>query len=143
MTMFKKILLATDGSENANRAADAAISLAQGLGHPSITIAHIVTSTPSESRMVQAKFDVHSLLEEESRKTLSRTLAQCDAAGITYTLKVAIGDPAQEILAHVQKEQIDLVVIGSRGLGTLKGILIGSVSQKIAHLAPCPVMIVK
>jgi len=141
--MFKKILLATDGSENANRAADAAISLAQGLGHSSITIAHIVTSTPSESRMVQAKFDVHSLLEEESRKTLNRTLAQCDTEGIAYTLKVAIGDPAQEILAHIQKEQIDLVVIGSRGLGTLKGILIGSVSQKIAHLAPCPVMIVK
>jgi nucleotide-binding universal stress UspA family protein len=141
--MFTKILLATDGSENASRAADAAISLAQGLGHPSITIAHIVTSTPSESRMVQAKFDVHSLLVEESHKSLRGTLAKCDAAGIAYTLKIAIGDPAQEILAHVAKEQIDLVVIGSRGLGTLKGILIGSVSQKIAHLAPCPVMIVK
>ena len=140
--MFTKILLATDGSENANRAAEATISLAQGLSLPSIIIAHIV-SPPSESRMVQAKFDVHSLLVEESRQILSGTLARCDAAGITYTLKVGIGDPAQEILAHVAKEQIDLVVIGSRGLGTLKGVLIGSVSQKIAHLAPCPVMIVK
>jgi nucleotide-binding universal stress UspA family protein len=140
---FTKILLATDGSENASRAADAAIGLALGLSLPSITIAHIVTSPPSESRMVQAKFDVHSLLEEESRKAIRGTLNRCDAAGIPYTLKVAIGDPAQEILAHVQKEQIDLVVIGSRGLGTLQGVLIGSVSQKIAHLVPCPVLIVK
>ncbi|MDO9036130.1 MAG: universal stress protein, partial [Methanoregula sp.] len=101
--MFTKILLASDGSENASRAADAAISLAQGLGLPSITIAHIVTSPPSESRMVQAKFDVHSLLVEESRKILGGTLARCDAAGITCTLKVAIGDPAQEILAHITK----------------------------------------
>jgi nucleotide-binding universal stress UspA family protein len=141
--VFTKILLATDGSENASRAADAAISLAKGLSLPSITIIHIVTTPPSESRMVQVKFDVHSLLEEESRKIASETLARCDAAGIAYTLKVAIGDPAQEILAHVQKEQIDLVVIGSRGLGTLKGVLMGSISQKIAHLAPCPVLIVK
>jgi nucleotide-binding universal stress UspA family protein len=141
--MFTRLLLATDGSENAGRAADAAISLAQGLSLPSITIAHIVTSPPSESRMVQAKFDVRSLLEEESRKIISGTLAKCDAAGIAYTLKVAIGDPAQEILTCVQKEKIDLVVIGSRGLGTLQGALIGSVSQKIAHLAPCPVLIVK
>lgn len=141
--LFTKILLATDGSENANRAADAAISLAQGLSLSSITIVHIVTSPPSESRMVQAKFDVHSLLEEESRKIISETLSRCDAAGIVYTLKVAIGDPAQEILTYVQKEHIDLVVIGSRGFGTLKGVLIGSVSQKIAHLAPCPVFIVK
>ncbi|PKL58823.1 MAG: universal stress protein [Methanomicrobiales archaeon HGW-Methanomicrobiales-5] len=141
--MFTKILLATDGSENANRAADAAISLAQGLSLSSITIVNIVTSPPSESRMVQAKFDVHSLLEEESRKIISGTLSRCDAAGIVYTLKVAIGDPAQEILTYVQKEQIDLVVIGSRGFGTIKGVLIGSVSQKIAHLAPCPVLIVK
>ncbi|MDP3563958.1 MAG: universal stress protein [Methanoregula sp.] len=140
---FSKILLATDGSENASRAADAAIGLAQGLSLPSITIAHIVTSPPSESRMVQAKFDVHSLLVEESRKAISGTLNRCDAAGIAYTLKVAIGDPAQEIIAHIAKEQIDLVIIGSRGLGTLKGVLIGSVSQKIAHLAPCPVLIVK
>ncbi|PKL68541.1 MAG: universal stress protein [Methanomicrobiales archaeon HGW-Methanomicrobiales-1] len=141
--MFTKMLLATDGSDNANRAADAAISLAQALSLSSITIVHIVTSPPSESRMVQAKFDVHSLLEEESRTLISTTLGRCDAAGITYTLKVAIGDPAQEILTHVQKEKVDLVVIGSRGLGTLKGVLMGSVSQKIAHLAPCPVLIVK
>jgi nucleotide-binding universal stress UspA family protein len=141
--IFTKMLLATDGSDNANRAADAAISLAQALSLSSITIVHIVTSPPSESRMVQAKFDVHSLLEEESRTLISTTLGRCDAAGITYTLKVAIGDPAQEILTHVQKEKVDLVVIGSRGLGTLKGVLMGSVSQKIAHLAPCPVLIVK
>jgi nucleotide-binding universal stress UspA family protein len=141
--MFAKILLATDGSDNASRAADAAISLAQGLSLPSITIIHIVTEPPSESRMVQAKFDVHSLLEEESRALIRETLARCDAAGIAYILKISIGDPAQEILATIQKEQIDLIVIGSRGFGTLKGVLMGSVSQKVAHLAPCPVLIVK
>ncbi len=140
---FTKILLATDGSENAIRAGDAAISLAQGLSLPSITIVHIVTTPPSESRMVQAKFDVHSLLETESRKRISRTLADCDNAGITYTLKVAIGDPVEEILTLVRNEQVDIVVIGSRGLGTLKGVLMGSVSQRITHLAPCPVLIVK
>ena len=85
--IFKKILLAADGSENANRAADAAIGLAQGLSLSSITIARIVTSPPVGSRRVQAKFDVHSLLEEESRRILRETLLRCDVAGIAWTLK--------------------------------------------------------
>jgi len=58
-------------------------------------------------------------------------------------LKVAIGDPAAEIIEIADKEKADLIIIGSRGLGAIKGVVLGSVSQKVTHHAACPVMIVK
>ncbi|PKL59338.1 MAG: universal stress protein [Methanomicrobiales archaeon HGW-Methanomicrobiales-4] len=141
--MFEKIVLATDGSDNAQRAAQAAIDLAKGLSISSLVITHIVTNPPDQSRMVKAQFDVHSLLEDDAKKSLNRTIDALSHAGLTYDLKVAIGDPSVEIVNIAQKEMADLIIIGSRGLGALKGVLLGSVSQKIAQAAPCPVMIVK
>ncbi len=141
--MFQKIVLATDGSDNAQRAAQAAIDLAKGLSLPSIVITHIVTNPPDQSRMVKAQFDVHTLLEDDAKVALKRTIDALSHAGLSYDLKVAIGDPSVEIVGIVTKEMADLVIIGSRGLGALKGVLLGSVSQKIAMAAPCPVMIVK
>lgn len=141
--MFRTILLATDGSENARRATEATIGLAQELSHPAIVVVHIVASPPSQSRMVRANFDVHALLEEDARQTLKDTLDRFEETGLPYTLKVALGDPVAEILALAQKENADLIVIGSRGLGTIRGAVMGSVSQKIAQSARSPVMIVK
>lgn len=50
---------------------------------------------------------------------------------------VAEGDPASCILDTADSEQVDMIVLGSRGLGTLKGLLLGSVSQKVSHMAKC------
>ncbi|PKL59995.1 MAG: universal stress protein [Methanomicrobiales archaeon HGW-Methanomicrobiales-4] len=141
--MFQKIVLATDGSDNAQRAAQAAIDLAKGLSLSSIMITHIITNPPDQSRMVKAQFDVHTLLEDDAKAALQRTIDVLSLAGLSYDLKVAIGDPSVEIVDIAKKEMADLIIIGSRGLGTLQGILLGSVSQKIAQAASCPVMIVK
>ncbi|MCK5273483.1 MAG: universal stress protein, partial [Alphaproteobacteria bacterium] len=53
------------------------------------------------------------------------------------------GDPAQRILQKAASEGADLIVIGSRGFSDLKGLIVGSVSHKVSHLAPCPVMSVR
>ena len=140
--MYKKILLATDGSENAKRAANEAAGLARELSSHVILV-YIIHNPPSQSRMVQANFDVHSLLEEDAKSDIKNTLEIFETEGLAYTLKVAIGDPAAEIIGIAEKENADLIVIGSRGLGTLKGVFMGSVSQKVTHHAKCPVMIVK
>lgn len=141
--MFQKIVLASDGSDNAQRAAQSAIDLAKGLSLSSVMITHIVTSPPDQSRMVKAGFDVHTLLEEDAKVALSRTIDAFSHAGLSYDLKVAIGEPSVEIVAIAKKEMADVIIIGSRGFGAIKGVLLGSVSQKIAQTAPCPVMIVK
>jgi nucleotide-binding universal stress UspA family protein len=140
--MYKKILLATDGSENARRAAKEAAGLAKELSSE-IIIAYISGNPPSQSKMAKAHFDVHSILQEDAKDSVSDTIRLFESEGLTYTLKVAIGDPAGEIIGIAEKENADLLIIGSRGLGTIKSAVIGSVSQKVAHQAKCPVMIVK
>jgi len=140
--MFKKILLATDGSENAGRAATTAAGLARELSSPVILV-NVKNNPPSQSRMAKANFDVHSLLEEDALSDIKNTIAVFEQEHLPYTLKVAIGDPATEIIEIAAKEQADLIVIGSRGLGTIKGVFLGSVSQKVISHATCPVMIVK
>lgn len=141
--MFRTLLLATDGSENARRATEAVIELATGLSIPSVLVVHVVGTAPSESQLVRAGLDVHALLEEEARRAARPTLDLLDGAEVPYTLRAALGDPAAVILGLVERESVDLVVLGSRGLGALSGLVMGSVSQKIVQLAPCPVLIVK
>jgi len=92
---------------------------------------------------VRAGFDVHALLEEDARKAVKETFDRFEAADVPYTLKAALGDPVTEILAVAEKENADLIVIGSRGLGAIRGAMMGSVSQKVVQTAKCPVMIVK
>ncbi|WP_265581091.1 universal stress protein [Methanofollis aquaemaris] len=137
------VLLAVDGSENARRAAESAVGLVADLPDSSLAVVYVAAVPPSQSRIVKANFDVHALLEEDARTVAGPVLHLIEEAGVPYSLEVGMGDPASEILATAEKVGADLIVIGSRGLGALKGVVLGSVSQKTAQLAACPVMIVK
>jgi nucleotide-binding universal stress UspA family protein len=139
--MYKKILLASDGSDNAERAAKEAAGLAEELSSQ-IILAYI-TGTPPQSKLVKDNFDVHKVLKDDAEKKIKQTISALTEKEIPYTLKVAIGDPADEIIRIAEKEKADLIILGSRGLGTIKGVVLGSVSRKVTHSAECPVMIVK
>jgi len=141
--MFHTILLATDGSGNALRATETAIELATGLSVSKMLVVHVVSRAPSESQLVRAGLNVHALLEEEARPVIRPSLDLLDEAKIPYSLQVSLGDPAAVILGLMEKEPVEMLVIGSRGLGALSGLVMGSVSQKLVRLAPCPVLIVK
>nr|WP_319538165.1 universal stress protein [uncultured Methanospirillum sp.] len=101
------------------------------------------TGNQSRDTSNPALIDVQTLFEENVKVVLRCTIDALLHAGLSYDLKVAIGEPSVEIVAIAKKEMADLIVIGSRGLGAIKGVLLGSVSQKIAQTAPCPVMIVR
>jgi nucleotide-binding universal stress UspA family protein len=64
-------------------------------------------------------------------------------SGVNYELKVLHGLPGPTIVDYANKNQIDIVIIGSRGLNTLQEFVLGSVSHKVAKRANCPVLIVK
>lgn len=140
--MFKRILLATDGSAHANNAAEQAILLAKQLG-ASITLVHISESVPDRSELMRANFDVKSILEDHAHQAIITTEKKLEAEGLQYELKVALGDPAGEIIHLAEEGKYDMVIVGSRGLNKLKQVLMGSVSQAVAQEAKCPVLIVK
>lgn len=142
--MFKKILVATDASEYARRALITALDLAKTFGgevelmnvmyireaYWGYNVAYSILVPPEQ-------------IEEAGRLTLEATLEGIDVGNIPLKKRVVQGYPATMILEEVEKEGIDLVVMGSHGYGPITGSLLGSVSQHVLHRAECPVLIVK
>jgi len=141
--MFQKILLATDGSKHAHRAAEKAVELALQLGNVSVTLFHVTPEIPSKNKLIEANFNVQSLLEKDARLAIIKTEFLFKNEKIPYHLAVALGDPVEEIVKKAETEGYDLLIVGSRGLNKLQEFVIGSVSKRVVHMVKCPVMIIK
>ena len=76
------------------------------------------------------------------QRVMDSTIGEIDLAGINHGAVVQLGDPTAEIIALCEKENADLLVIGRRGAGLVERMVIGSVADRLAHHAPCPLLIV-
>ncbi len=141
---MRKILVGTDGSRGANRAIVAAAQLAQVTGAELCILTVGANLSGQElKKLGQIEGDIGEALELLSNQLLNQAKKRATQVGAAkIKLRSGSGDPAQVIIEIAQRENADLVVIGRRGRGRLAGLLLGSVSQKIASLAPCMVMIV-
>lgn len=142
---MKKILVSVDGSENSNRALEHAVSLAKDSDAAAITILHVIDMPPTIYIESQKLLDqLWANFREESAKMLDRyrTLAQTRGAK-TVHIAVMEGDAAKTIVDYANKGGFDLIVVGSRGLGGIRGLLLGSVSMAVIQTAKMPVMVVK
>jgi len=140
---LRRILVATDNSDGAHRALDAAAHLAKQVG-AGLIIVNVEQGYfdpglgPFDSR--EGTVD---MLEARSREILLRAKEQAERVGVTAVQTVSgLGDAAAFILEVAKREAVDLIVLGKRGRGRLAGILLGSVSQHVAALAPCSVQII-
>ena len=141
--MISKILVPVDGSENALRALDHALFLAKSTGAAATAI-HVIERPPTV--YVESQKLLDELLEnyrKESTKILDKCQEAARRAGVEIKTVIAEGDPASSIVGYADKEGFDLIVIGSRGLGRLKGAVLGSTSNKVLHGTKCTVMITK
>jgi nucleotide-binding universal stress UspA family protein len=141
--LFESILLASDGSKHADRAAETAINLVRELEYATITILHVTANSPNKQDLINSKFDVKSILLQEAHAVIQQTKYRLREEGIRYKVEVALGEPAEEIVKFANRGKFGLIIIGSRGLNRIKEVLLGSVSHEVAHHAKCPVMIVK
>ena len=148
--MFKKILVTLDGSQSADWALDFALDLATKYSAEIVIIS--VFDAPSVSLVapgiVFAPTSTIKYLEELRvfhEKVLSEALkkARKHKAGLTVSKKLVQGRAADKIVETANEGAFDLIVIGSRGLGGIKGFVLGSISDRVADEAPCPVLIVK
>lgn len=141
---MKCILVATDGSDGGNRALDAAVELARA-GNASLVVVTIGGSvTGAELRkLADAGGNLSKTLESRADRVLQQAGRRAKRLGIAPTaLRCEWGDPAEAILDIARREKADVIVVGRRGRGRLRQLLMGSVSQKVASLAPCTVMVV-
>jgi nucleotide-binding universal stress UspA family protein len=138
--MFKNILLAFDGSEFSYRALDYAKTITERFG-ATLWLAHVFSRT-SEFLGYE---DFEKLFSK--RKCAGQTVlddARLKLSDATFDVNDELleGPEAEAILSLAEKRQVDLIVIGTRGFGSLTGLLLGSVSHKVLHYSSCPVMVV-
>ncbi len=144
--MFTKILVPVDGSENSYRALRYGAEIAKRF-EAKLTVFHVV---PINSRTIgitsAASVTLIESLIRELRAAGEGYLAEADKIlkpfALKYDKEMLAGSPAQEI-SQKAGDKYDLIVIGSRGMGEVKGLILGSVSDRVAHLAKQPVLIVR
>lgn len=151
--MIKKILVAVDGSDHAWKALDLAAEMAKQHS-ANLSILHVVPyqEVPDELRAF-AKAEHVPLEEERFRYHYGRTLgdkltelaeARVRANGLTaVSAQTAEGKPADAILEVARREVADTIVLGSCGAGYISGVLLGSVSHRVANLADVTCIVVK
>jgi nucleotide-binding universal stress UspA family protein len=139
--MFKRILLASDGSEHALRATEKTISLTDHLTEVQVTIVYVIDSSTSKADVLSA--EGKEAIEARRKERLAETEHLLREAEVSFETQVIRGEPGPSIVRYAQENDMDLVVIGSRGLNVLQEMVLGSVSHKIAKRTHCPVMIVK
>jgi nucleotide-binding universal stress UspA family protein len=153
MEMSKKYLVAIDGSEHGWKALDLAADLAIA-SDAQLLVVHVVPYQPIPDELRQfARAERVPVEEMGARFHYDRTIgdrltgeaeARARRKGLDrVTTTVAEGDPASQIVALAESEGSDMVFLGSRGLGEVRGLLMGSVSNKVMHLAPCTCVAVK
>jgi nucleotide-binding universal stress UspA family protein len=134
--MFDTIVWASDGSPNADRALSAAKTLAREQG-ASLVVVHIVQRYATETGLaVYAD-------EPNVNTKLEQLVEQLAGEGLDTSLRIVdhVGpQPANEIAKIAREVQADLIVMGTRGHGTIGGLLLGSVTLRLLHVAPCPVL---
>lgn len=139
--MYKNILIAVDGSEHSLRATNEAIKIAALANDCMIEVVYVVDYSKSKEEVLHSygKED----LDMARRKKLLPIEKQMKSSHLSYRLKLLHGDPGPAIVEYANKENVDLVVIGSRGLNSLQEMVLGSVSYKVVKRVNCPVLIVK
>lgn len=137
---IKKILVPLDGSKNSMRGLDNAISIARAC-HATITGIYILPIYPRNFIDAVTPFLLHP--EKKARKFLAAAKIRAAQKGILFKSKIIWGSPTAEIYDMTKSKKFDLIVIGSRGMGTVKEFFLGSVSNAIIHKSKIPVMVVK
>jgi nucleotide-binding universal stress UspA family protein len=144
-----KILLATDASKDAIKAAQIASDISSVSGSE-LHVLHVGNTkdfhvAPSAEQSFSRRSPYLSEVRENSEKTLEEAVKQVEEAGGTVAeTHLRMGDPDDEILRHCEEHgDIGLLVMGSRGLGPIKRRLMGSVSESVVRHASCPVLVAR
>jgi nucleotide-binding universal stress UspA family protein len=141
--MFSRILVPVDGSDNSYRALDAALLLSEKL-RAEVTVIHVMEDIPV-SYVVSEKLlrEIVDAYKRENQLILSNCSQIATKKGLVIQTKLLQGNPGSTILDFCEKEKYDIIIMGSRGMGKFKELVLGSVSSRVLHHSSCPVMIIR
>ncbi|WP_444816690.1 universal stress protein [Stutzerimonas frequens] len=143
---MRRLLVAYDGSDNSKRALQYVVDLARDTGmalqvhvvnvqHEPIIYGEYVTSAMID--------ELNNSLMAKSRSVLDEAVAMLQAGGLTCETHTQLGNVAEQINDAVKRLGCDTVVMGTRGLGSFTGLVLGSVANRVIHEVSVPVLLVK
>lgn len=148
--LIKKILFSIDGSQTADHALDFGLDLANKYSaeimivsvfespRSSLVVKGMLYAPTSTENYLKSVRDFHEKILLEALNKVKKISTK-----LSVSIKLLEGRPADKIVETAKEGAFDLIVIGSRGLGGIKEFILGSVSDRVADEAPCPVLIVK
>ena len=139
--MYKNVMWATDGSDAADRALIHAKALAAESQTPLLVVYCKEFTLPGKGG---GEFPVHAN-EDELQAKIERQVAELSTNGTSARLQATrsqVGNAAHVIAEIAEQQGTDLIVVGTRGRTALVGMLLGAVTQRLLHIAPCPVLAV-
>lgn len=138
---FNKLLVAVDGSDHSVKAAN----LAENLARMSGGTVQVITAyeeipgypgEPNRSQVIAQRTGEAQKIIDKATEEIGDMTGSCEA-------EILSGDPAETILHVIEENDIDLGIIGNRGRGGIRSLLLGSQSHKVVSIAPCPALLVR
>jgi len=165
MTVYHKILVPYDSSKPSETALEHAIQIAKMSGIPSRKIVNVILlyitpilhipftvgtmllkseKTGQTIPLREYTKELNQEIKENAIKKLDEKIKKYgNIENVSLQSQVLIGDPSDEIIKFANDEKIDLIIMGTTGLGGIKKFVFGSVARKVSEKAPCPVMLVR
>lgn len=143
---LSKILIPVDGSPASLRAVDFAIEMVAQDPSTSLVLLHVQNTRAIELAGASEAMDTEWLREAGSRasaKALKEAIGKCEHAGVASEALVRTGQIAEAVGQVARKENVKHIVMGTRGLGGIQGLLLGSVAMQVVHLAEVPITLIK
>jgi nucleotide-binding universal stress UspA family protein len=137
-----RVLVPVDGSESSIRAVQFVLKTAPLYVEPAeLHLLNVQHPLPGTIRGVHEQVERHH--RDEGAKALAAARSALDASGVKYVYHISVGEPADAIARFAKEKKIEQIVMGTRGLGTIAGMLLGSVASKVLQLVDVPVLLIK
>ena len=137
-----RVLIPIDGSENSLRTVRFVIRKAPLYKEPlELHLLNVQHPFPGTIRGVHELAERHH--HDEGIKALAGARKALDDAGLKYVYHISVGEAGEAIAHFVKDKNIEQIVMGTRGLGSVANMLLGSVANKVLHLVDVPVLLVK
>jgi len=140
-----KILIPIDGSASATRAVEQVIAMAgQFRETPQLYLLNVQWNIAAGNvKLFISQQTINDYYREQGTAALAVARAKLDGAGLPYTFHISIGTPAEAIVQYAREHQVDQIFMGAQGQNAISTLLLGSVVNRVLHLADCPVLLVK
>jgi nucleotide-binding universal stress UspA family protein len=143
--IFRKIMIATDGSEEVKKAVETAVEIAK-MSRKKLYTVYVISmgfysmTLPTDEDWNKA---FQERIETEGKEATAYVENAAKAANVEVESAILRGSPAEEIIGFAERNNIDLIVMGTLGRTGIKGFLIGSVAEKVVRHSKKPVLVVR